>query len=243
MARITNSPNETLQFDLERRKSFAFRLVLLTEDEQPVDLTGCRVRFVLKQESWDDDQYDLTNLVVNQFGAIPEGAEAKKGYAVFSFQAAELDRDPGSYFGAIVLWTSAGYSTTLVKISVHLAENTESDSMHLTYTASAPPSVVELTLRGENVVNVHTQNVSLASIQRAPGMRTTATALNVTPGQTTSVPTTAIDPQTYQAGGSVELMVGDIVVQSGTISPVLGRILSVGTNTIQVLTLVGPGGD
>ena len=34
MARITNSPNETLQFDLERRKSFAFRLVLLTEDEQ-----------------------------------------------------------------------------------------------------------------------------------------------------------------------------------------------------------------
>ena len=102
MAKITNAPSATLTLDLERRKSFAFRLNVKNTDGSAVDLTGARIRFVLKPAAFDDDHYDVTNIVVNQDGSIPPN-EGAKGYCVFGFQAAELDQPPGEYYGSIVM--------------------------------------------------------------------------------------------------------------------------------------------
>ena len=48
MAKLSNSPKQALNFDLERRKSFTFRVRLKYSDGSLVNLTGCTLRFVMK---------------------------------------------------------------------------------------------------------------------------------------------------------------------------------------------------
>ena len=78
MARLTNTPQQQLQFDLERRKSYSFRCVLLNADRSPLDLTNCKLRFVMKAREYDNDLYDTTNVIVNHEARIlsPESGEA-----------------------------------------------------------------------------------------------------------------------------------------------------------------------
>ena len=153
MAKITNAPSATLTLDLERRKSFAFRLNVKNAVGGAVDLTGSRIRFVLKPAEFDDDHYDVTNIVVNQDGSIPPN-EGAKGYCVFGFQAAELDQAPGEYNAAIVLWSPQGYSTLLAKGTVNILANAESGSVRKTYTVATPESVLELPLRPADTVEI-----------------------------------------------------------------------------------------
>ena len=151
MAKLSNSPKQALNFDLERRKSFTFRVRLKYSDGSLVDLTGCTLRFVMKSAGAVDDHFDLNNLVVNSEATI--GAP-HTGEGVFAFQAAELDGDPGEYDYSIVLWSPDNFSTVLAKGVINLLDNSESHSMHRLYSATAPTSALELTLRGGDVVEV-----------------------------------------------------------------------------------------
>ena len=160
MPRLTNSPRTPFTFDLERRKSYTFRINLFNGDKTPVDLTGASLRFVVKDQAWDDDQFDITNLIFNNDATVLEPAA---GYGMFSFQAAELDWDPGAYFYAIVLWTPDGFSGVVLKGAFNLLENTESNSMHLSYTSGTPQAILEATLRGQDVVNVITNNLAIGA--------------------------------------------------------------------------------
>ena len=74
-------------------------------------------------------------------------------------QAAELDWDPGSYFGSLVLWTPAGYSILLAKLAVQLVANTDSASMHQIYSTHDPAGGIELTLRNSDVVELTATNL------------------------------------------------------------------------------------
>lgn len=237
MAKITNAPSATLTLDLERRKSFAFRLNVKNADGGAVDLTGARIRFVLKPAAFDDDHYDVTNIVVNQDGSIPPN-EGAKGYCVFGFQAAELDQPPGEYYGSIVMWTSTGYSVTLLKLVVNILENTESDSMHVSYVASAPPTEIEVALRGNQVVNIYTQNLGVEAVQRGPCIRTTEAEINPALGATTQLAIAQVVPQAYPTGGLVELRPGDLVFQAGT--GLAGKVFSVGDVNFQMTTILAP---
>lgn len=241
MARITNAPRATLTLDLERRKSFAFRLNVKNADGTPVNLTGSRIRFVLKPAVFDDDHYDVTNIVVNQDGSIPPN-EGSKGYCVFGFQAAELDQPPGEYYGSIVMWTSTGYSVTLLKLVVNILENTESDSMHVSYVASAPPMEIEVALRGDQVVNVYTQNLGVEAVQRGPCVRTTEATIDPVLGAVTQLAISQVVPQAYTNGGQVELRPGDLIYQSNDSSTVLGRVFSVGDVNFQMTTILSNAG-
>lgn len=151
MAKLSNSPKQALNFDLERRKSFTFRVRLKYSDGSLVNLTGCTLRFVMKEQGTDEDHFDLNNLIVNSEATI--GAP-HTGEGVFAFQAAELDGDPGEYGYSIVLWSPDNFSTVLAKGVVNLLDNSESHSMHRLYSATAPTSALELTLRGGDVVEV-----------------------------------------------------------------------------------------
>ena len=151
MAKLSNSPKQALNFDLERRKSFTFRVRLKYSDGSLVNLTGCTLRFVMKSAGAVDDHFDLNNLVVNSEATI--GAP-HTGEGVFAFQAAELDGDPGEYDYSIVLWSPDNFSTVLAKGVINLLDNSESHSMHRLYSATAPTSALELTLRGGDVVEV-----------------------------------------------------------------------------------------
>lgn len=241
MARITNAPRATLTLDLERRKSFAFRLNVKNADGGAVDLTGARIRFVLKPDAFDDDHYDVSNIVVNQDGSIPPN-EGSKGYCVFGFQAAELDQPPGEYYGSIVMWTSTGYSVTLLKLVVNILENTESDSMHVSYVASAPPTEIEVALRGNQVVNVYTQNLGVEAVRRGPCVRTTEATIAPVLGAVTQLAISQVVPQAYTSGGQVELRPGDLIYQSNALGMVLGRVFSVGDINFQMTTILSDAG-
>ena len=157
MARLTNTPQQQLQFDLERRKSYSFRCVLLNADRSPLDLTNCKLRFVMKAREYDEDLYDTTNVIVNHEARI---LSPESGEATFAFQAAELDVAPGAYNYAIVLWTKDGYSVVVVKGIVNLHANTDSASMTRSYTTNSADAALELTLRGNNVVNIVTNTLT-----------------------------------------------------------------------------------
>ena len=157
MARLTNTPQQQLQFDLERRKSYSFRCVLLNADRSPLDLTNCKLRFVMKAREYDEDLYDTTNVIVNHEARI---LSPESGEATFAFQAAELDVAPGAYNYAIVLWTKDGYSVVVVKGIVNLHANTDSASVTKSYTTNSADAALELTLRGNNVVNIVTNTLT-----------------------------------------------------------------------------------
>lgn len=151
MAKLSNSPKQTLNFDLERRKSYTFRVRLRHKDGALVDLTGCTLRFVMKPQGSEEDPFDLDNLIVNHEANIGDGPS---GEALFAFQAAELDGDPGEYDYSIVLWTPDNYSTLLCKGVINLVGNSESHSMHRMYGAMRPGSTVDLQIRSDDVVEV-----------------------------------------------------------------------------------------
>ena len=157
MARLTNTPQQQLQFDLERRKSYSFRCVLLNADRSPLDLTNCKLRFVMKAREYDEDLFDTTNVIVNHEARI---LSPEFGEATFAFQAAELDVAPGAYNYAIVLWTKDGYSVVVVKGIVNLHANTDSASMTKRYTTNSADAALELTLRGNDVVNIVTNTLT-----------------------------------------------------------------------------------
>ncbi len=158
MAKLTNTPLQTLSFDLERRKSFLFRVNVLHTDGSAVDITGCTLRFVLKDTEYDDDHFDVTNILVNSEADI---AEPLEGYGIFSLQAAELDSEPGEYFFSLVLWTPDNFATVLSKGSINLLPNTESDSMHRLYTTATGAASIDAVLRGNGVLSITAGNLGV----------------------------------------------------------------------------------
>ena len=238
MAKLTNSPRQTVTLDLERRKSFMFQLSVVDADGQPADLTGCTLRFVLKPVEFDNDDLDSTNLIINEIANITSPEE---GYGIFSFQAAELDFDPGEYYGTIVLWTASGYSISLLKVLVNLLENTESFSMYQGYSSEIPPSEIEVTLRGASTISVTTTNFRPDSVYRGPAVRSTTVELNHTVGQLTQLSVAALREVAYPNGRAVELRDGDMIFQEGT-SLRIGLVLSIDSGVASVLTIVSNGG-
>ena len=162
MAKLSNSPRQALNFDLERRKSYSFKFVMRHANGVPVDLTGCTIRFVMKPLGADEDPFDLTNLLVNS-----EATLGSTGEGLFAFQAAELDGDPGEYPYAIVMWTPDNYSSVLMKGTVNLVDNTESLSMYRQYGITNPEASLELTLRQGDVVQV----VAASAVQIHPTLK------------------------------------------------------------------------
>lgn len=213
MAKLTNTPRASLGLELERRKSFMLQVTVLNNDGTAMDLTGCTMRFVLKDTHYDDDNLDLNNLLVNNEASI---TAPLTGVAVFAFQAAELDEEPGEYYGTIVLWTPDGYSLVLLKPTVQLLENNESASMGLEYVLANPPDAVEVTLRGVQVVNLTTASARPSVPQRGPCTRLVNHALAPAINGTQVVPIADLYPVQYPNGLPVEVQLGDIVFVAGT---------------------------
>lgn len=166
MAKLSNTPKQALNFDLERRKSYAFQVQVRTEDGNPIDLTGCTLRFVMKEGSFDDDPFDLLNVIVNSEALI---SDPTAGTASFAFQAAELDAPANEYDYSIVLWTPDGYSTLMCKGLVNILENSESHSMHQLYDLTSTASALELVMRSGDVIQINVAGVPVIFPAPEPG--------------------------------------------------------------------------
>lgn len=199
MARLSNTPRQTLNFELERRKSYTFQCYLLNGDKSPVVLEDCTLRFVVKEFEYDDDQFDMSNLIFNAKADIDAPLE---GYGVFSFQAAELDWNPGEYNYAIVLWTPEGYSTVIVKGVLTLLPNTESNSMHQQYSSGTAGAILELSMRSGDVVNIVTNSMTQGSPGRKGDQGDAGTAATVDVGEVqTGAPGSEV--QVWNSGDAV----------------------------------------
>ena len=98
MAKLTNTPRASLGLELERRKSFMLQVTVLNSDGTAMDLTGCTMRFVLKDTHYDDDNLDLNNLLVNN-----EAGEAFSYFPIlFVFSNSQVDRTVKNFNSATV---------------------------------------------------------------------------------------------------------------------------------------------
>ena len=210
MAKLSNTPKQTLTFDLERRKSYTFRVALKYGDGLPIDLTGSQVTFVMKESALDDDPYDQLNQIVHSTAEIGDPAS---GVGVFFFQAAELDGPSGEYPYAITLISAEGFSTVVCKGMVNLLDNTEAMSMYRQYTGVSPSDELELTLRGGDVVNLQ-----INSLSSNPGINSSWVDLDLLSGWQKVVG--AATPQALNSAG-ITYLSGVVASETvGTSSPI-----------------------
>lgn len=151
--KLSNSPQpkQQLTFELERKKSYAFTVIVKDHLGVPMDLTGSTLRFVMKRDQFDHDPYDANFPTINITAALTAPAA---GEAVVGIQAAELDGDPGTYYYSIVLWTADKYSLILAKGEVRLLPNTDSSSAAQMFSSPTPEDAVEIRLRGLDVASI-----------------------------------------------------------------------------------------
>ena len=151
MAKLTNTPVQNLNLDLETNKPYTFRVDVMHADRTPVNLTGFELFFVMKEGYEEDDSYDTKNLIVNYEATITNAAQ---GQAVFAFQAAELDSPPGEYPYTAVVRDADGYTSVLFKGVVNMLENMEADSVHHMFNVTKPHDVVTAVIRSGDIVEV-----------------------------------------------------------------------------------------
>ena len=132
MRPIGNSPLETTTLRLEQNKSFSFSVQLMEEGRAPIDTSDCTIRL---------DFNDQTIV------AAYEG----DGRSRLDIQASHVQHT-GSYPYSVTLIAHSGYSTTIMKGSLDVLPN--ADQNIETYSATTPPTGVEIFLRGQQVVQI-----------------------------------------------------------------------------------------
>ena len=151
MSTVTNSPGSRTIIRAEVRKSFALGVWIKDHHGRPLDITDVGLHLVAKKVPFTT-QDDTTNLIVNSVASIVSGPN---GYAVFNFQASDLNHKPDEYPFAIVM-IDEGYSSTLVKGMLLLEPNTEFYSVGEVYSPSPPVTTLQILLRGRNTIEVRT---------------------------------------------------------------------------------------
>ncbi|QYC53803.1 minor tail protein [Microbacterium phage EugeneKrabs] len=152
MAYTGNSPVDEVVLRLQARKSFSLGVWIADQNDNPLDITGCTLRFVARKSVPSTVIDDGDNLVTNSVAVVNAPT---LGYAIFSFQASELDWTPGEYLFAIVL-SDEGYSATIVQGHIELEQNTEFTSITETYSPAAPPTHLRALLRDGVALKVRT---------------------------------------------------------------------------------------
>lgn len=151
MAQLSNVPAADTYLRVEARKSFPLGVHIYDPNGAVVDLTSCTLTIVAKPVPINDDS-DTANILAPDHVAnipVPTG-----GYAIFNIQAATLDVEPGEYPFAIVLISSDGISTILVKGTLQIEQNTEWTSVNSIYSYANPTSSLSIYLREQQSINV-----------------------------------------------------------------------------------------
>lgn len=149
MAALGNTPQALTTLRVEARKSFSFGLYLCDPTGRPVDLTGCRLVIVARAEPVAAEDPNL-------LGADSEAVIENPidGYARFDLQAETLNLKPGEYPYAVVLYTSEGYSSVVVKGVLQLEQNTDFEALGEEFPQAQPAQRLDVILRENNAINV-----------------------------------------------------------------------------------------
>jgi Collagen triple helix repeat (20 copies)/BppU N-terminal domain len=120
---LGNTPHRQTNILLERNKSFALNLRFTKKDGTPYDLTGATVRLVaVEPEHWGGQTVITETAVL----LVP-----KDGTAQFKFQASDLSLQDGEYAYDMTLLSVGNYSTPILKGTIVLGENADTDSTNV----------------------------------------------------------------------------------------------------------------
>lgn len=145
MATITNTPKDYTLLRLERRKSFSLGIWLSDERGQTLDITGCSIRISVGGD-------ELSNLILNDDAEL---VDPLVGYAQFNLQSADLDLEAKEYPYVITLIDDGGYSSVLVKGTLEVSDNPESESTSVDYDTTNPATTLQVRMRGRDTIKVY----------------------------------------------------------------------------------------
>lgn len=152
MAYTGNSPIDEVILRLQARKSFSLGIWIEDQNEKPLDITGCQLRFVARKSVSSTVNDDSSNLITNMNATV---MAPTLGYAAFNFQASELDWLPGENMFSVVL-SDAGYTAVIVHGVIQLEQNTEFTSMTETFSPADPPTHLRAMIRDGVAIKVRT---------------------------------------------------------------------------------------
>ncbi|QPL14187.1 minor tail protein [Microbacterium phage Atraxi] len=152
MAYTGNSPVDEVVLRLQARKSFSLGVWIEDQNDRPLDITDCQLRFVARKNVPSTVNDDSGNLVTNMNAIV---MAPTLGYAAFNFQASELDWLPGEYLFNIVL-SDSGYTATIIRGVIQLEQNTEFTSIEETFSPADPPTHLRAVMREGVAIKVRT---------------------------------------------------------------------------------------
>lgn len=153
MVYLGNSPADKVVLRLQARKSFALGLWIQDQNGVPLDITGCKIRLVVRERVSADDSDDSGNLIST---SQAEMVASQIGFARFPLQASELELDPKEYQFSIVL-SDKGFTSVIVYGTLEIVQNTEFESTTETYSIDDSFSTsLRVLLREQKAIEVRT---------------------------------------------------------------------------------------
>ena len=147
---LGNTPNRETSISVEASKSYAFGLRFVDVEDQPISVEGSVIRFVATEPVYQGSN----EVIIKEASHVLDTA----GFVQFEFQAEELALDPGSYNYDITLIPPTGYSTPLLKGSLNVGSNTDTDVSNV-YSDVTVGSDVTVTLSAGDVIQLTLEQV------------------------------------------------------------------------------------
>jgi hypothetical protein len=147
---LGNTPNRETSISVEASKSYAFGVRFVDTEDIPISVEGAVVRFVATEPVYQGAS-EVLNIEARH---VLDTA----GFVQFEFQAEDLALDPGSYAYDITLIPESGYSTPLLKGSLNVGLNTDTDISNV-YTGLNVGSDVTVTLSSGDIIEIVLERV------------------------------------------------------------------------------------
>ena len=147
MATIGNSPQEKTVIRMEARKSFSLGLLLRTEVNAAIDVTGAGITLVISKRNPDNSVVPVINMTA-------EHVAPRAGHVRFEIQASDTDLEIREYYMTITM-RKDGYSSVLAKGVAEILPNTETAATAHEYDGVPDTSTLAVWLKRRNVIKIH----------------------------------------------------------------------------------------
>jgi hypothetical protein len=161
---LGNTPRRETNIAVEASKSYVLGMRFIQQVNEdasdPVDLTGCTLRFVATEPP-QRGSTEVLNL-------IAEMDQPESGLAQFKFQAADLTLEPTQYAYDVTLIPPSGYSTPILKGYLEIGSNTDLDDSNVYGQLNVTSDITVTWGQGDNIT---------IEIERVDGMFLVVSAL------------------------------------------------------------------
>lgn len=172
MTLISNSPRESVALQLEARKSFALRVLLMDAHRNRIDVSGSTFRLSC-------GTIDRAGTPTEAFTATGQIVDPEQGHVLFELQAAQLDLPPVQHHFSVIMVTG-GYSSVLFKGVFDMQQNTEFASTEEEFDVSNPSRALSVVLGRSSEIHLELGHILPEDTIRIPAGGLTGQTLQKT---------------------------------------------------------------